>query len=255
MRAGHVIEPSWHQHTRSQASYLVLYAVVNKKENRMEHSDTAALRELFVARSRTITFTIGDDDAAGGSRVGGMPPAALNEERPFCPRCAGPLEYIWTLAGDVLPAAVADGRALSLLCCRDLGCLMMSHAPIEPSALVLLTHADSPRATTPGPLDSSFEGRRLIGGRPAPEDIANDGDRSKIGGRPWYLQGDDSGAEEELARSGRGFLLQWSENTYRRDMKRGSYAFLFGVVYVFCRFDPHSRLPILEDVQGFWQNS
>jgi hypothetical protein len=221
----------------------------------MDQIDGAALEALFVGRRVAITFTIGDDDLPAGSRVGGAPPAALAESRPFCPRCAGPLEYIWTLAGDVLPPALAQGRALSLLCCRDLACLMMSHAPIEPSALVLAVHAESPRAATPGPLDSSFEGRRLLGGPPAEEDIENDGDRSKVGGRPWYLQGDDSGAEEELARSGHGFLLQWSENTYRRDMRRGSYAFLFGLVYVFCRFDPHARRPVLENMRGFWQNS
>jgi hypothetical protein len=221
----------------------------------MDHTDGAALGALFARRNHAITFSIGGDDAPSGSRVGGAPPAALAEERPFCPRCAGPLEYIWTLAGDVLPAALAQGRALSLLCCRDLACLMMSHAPIEPSALVLAVHADSPRSPTPGPLDSSFEGRRLLAGPPEQEDDDSDGDRSKIGGRPWYLQGDDSRAEDELARSGHGFLLQWSENTYRRDMRRGSYAFLFGVVYVFCRFDPHTRLPALESLRGFWQNS
>ncbi|HYF64962.1 MAG TPA: hypothetical protein VD886_19210 [Herpetosiphonaceae bacterium] len=221
----------------------------------MDAIDGAALDALFGERSQAITFTIGESDAATGSRVGGTPPSALAEERPACPRCAGPLEYVWTLAGDVLPAAVARGRALSLLCCRDLGCLMASHAPAEPSSLVLRVHADSPRAAAPGPLDSSFEGRRLLAGPPAGEDNDSDGDRSKIGGRPWYLQGDDAGAEERLAASGRGFLLQWSENSYRRDMKRGAYPFLFGVVYVFGRLDPATRLPALEGLQGFWQNS
>lgn len=213
---------------------------------------------IYVARTHHLPLSIDTADAETGSRVGGRPPAPLAAAPPRCPVCAGALEYVLTLAGDTLGVAVAKGRAVSLLTCRDIACRMKSHSIVEPSSLVLAVHDDAPRAAEGGELATDFEGRRLLAGPPEPDPL-NEGmvytDASKIGGMPGFIQRwGDKEASKSRARGGE-FLFQWSENTYRRDMRQGAYPFLGGVVYVFSRVDPETKLPTLEDVVGFWQNS
>lgn len=218
-----------------------------------------ALEKMFVARTHHRRLVVATTDASTGSRVGGRPPASLAASPPRCPRCGGTLEYLLTLAGDVLGEAIAQGQVLSLLCCRDLLCRMISHMMIDVSSLVLVTHPDSSRAAEESELDSLSEGRRLTLG-PIEEDPHDETGRvaiddSKLGGQPWYLL---PWGEEEASKAhqrGGDFLLQWSENAYPRDMQLGHYPFLFGVVYVYCRVNPDSKLPELADLSAFWQNT
>lgn len=192
--------------------------------------------------------------------MGGRPPAPLAAAPPRCPVCNGALEYVLTLAGDTLGERVARGKAVSLLACRDLGCSLDTQRSVEKSSTVLVVHDDAPRAAEAGELETEFEGRRLIVG-PLKADPLRDGrvriDASKIGGQPGYIQ--SWGDEQVAAYRARGgeFLLQWSENTYPDvdDMKLGSYPFLCGVVYIFARVDPETKLPVLEDVVALWQNT
>ena len=117
---------------------------------------------LFIDRAHHRKILVAPDDREYGSRVGGRPPAALAAAAPVCVRCGGPLLYVLTLGGDTLGPAVARGRALSLLTCRDYECRMQCHALVRPSAIVVLVHADTPRAAIPCVLDAETEGRALI---------------------------------------------------------------------------------------------
>lgn len=215
-------------------------------------------RLLFLARTHHRPIVIGPEDAPTGSRVGGPPPVPLATAPPRCPRCGGPMLYMLTIAGDLLGERVARGRAVSMLCCRDFDCMWASHHVIEPSSLHLVAHDDAPRGEPGSELDTAFEGRRLLAG-PIAEDPLRDGavytDAAKIGGGPGYIQGwgPSQGAVAEAG--GRVFLLQWSENAFPRDMKCGPVPLMFGVAYLFARVDDATRLPVLEDVCGFWQNT
>ena len=174
--------------------------------------------------------------------------------------CGGPLEYVLTLAGDTLGERVARGKAVSLLACRDIACRMNSHELVEKSSTVLLVHDDAPRAAEASELQTEFEGRRLITGPLTPDPLREGSvytDASKIGGLPGYIQ---SWGDEEASKSrerGGEFLFQWSESSYAsaHEMKQGPAPFLFGVVYIFARVDPETKLPVLGDVMSFWQNT
>ena len=93
------------------------------------------VRQMRFSGSQRAELWRGAQDRARGSRVGGRPPAVLAATAPSCPRCGGPLLYVLTLEGDVLGAAVARGRALSLLTCREYECRMQCHALVQPSGL------------------------------------------------------------------------------------------------------------------------
>lgn len=227
----------------------------------MRSSDPTDTRDaLFLARTHHLPLVIDRADSATGSRVGGNPPAPIAAAPPRCPVCGGALEYVLTLAGDTLGERVAQGRAVSLLACRDIGCSIGTQRSVEKSSTVLVVHDDAPRAAEAGELATEFEGRRLIVG-PLEEDPLEEGrvdtDASKIGGRPGYIQ--NWGDRQIAAYRERGgeFLFQWSETTYPDldDMKLGSYPFLFGVVYIFTRVDPETKLPTLEDPVALWQNT
>ena len=215
-------------------------------------------QNLFIDRTHHREIIVALADRPDGSRVGGRPPAVLAAAMPVCPRCGGPLLYVLTLGGDTLGVALAQGRAISLLTCRDYKCRMTSHALVEPSAIILLPHDDSPRATAPSPLDAETEGCALVLGPATPDPVEDDWvstDASKLGGRPGYIQswGPEEAAKAEAA--GGVFLFQWSENAYpRTGMKIGPYPFDFGVVYVYCRVDPGRGLPVLEAPSAFWQS-
>jgi hypothetical protein len=45
------------------------------------------------------------------------------------------------------------------------------------------------------------------------------------------------------------------EHFGKSGIKFGSYVFDGGVVYVYSRFDPITRLPELADLVGFWQST
>lgn len=227
----------------------------------MSSSDaTDTLSALYLARTHHLPLLIDATDSATGSRVGGNPPAPVAAAPPRCPVCGGALEYVLTLAGDTLGERVARGKAVSLLACRDLGCSIGTQRSVEKSSTVLVVHDDAPRATEAGELATEFEGRRLIVG-PVEPDPLREGrvytDASKIGGQPGYIQ--NWGDQEVAAYRERGgeFLLQWSENSYAdvSEMQQGSAPFLFGVVYIFARVDPETKLPVLEDVVALWQNT
>jgi len=204
---------------------------------------------------RPILVSLEDSDH--GSRIGGRPPAPLATTPPVCPVCGGALRYVLTLAADTLGDAIAGGRAVSLLACRDYGCLVTSHGLTRPSSTVLVAHDDAPRATVASVIDTVTEGRRLVLGDAA-ADPTRDGwvetDASKLGGQPGYIQ--SWGPEEAEKAAGAGFLFQWSENSLATSrLKSGPAVFDFGVVYVFGRLDAASGLPALEDLTAFWQSS
>ncbi|HEX7132117.1 MAG TPA: hypothetical protein VF228_06045 [Iamia sp.] len=183
---------------------------------------------------------LGEIDAPTGSRVGGAPPTGVDRT---CPTCGGRAEYVLTLAPDVLGPTV-DDRVLSVLACADVGCRMLG--PAGDRSVLLVVHADAPRSDEP---DDGFEGRALVADPPTDVDDDPNSDQSKVGGEPGYLQpwGHELGPEMEAA--GFGFLAQWSEVTYGRQMRRGAYPFMFGTVYLFAAGTD------LATARGFWQNA
>ncbi len=227
----------------------------------MSSSDAPdTLSALYIARTHHLPLLIDATDTETGSRVGGRPPAPLAAAPPRCPVCSGALEYVLTLAGDTLGERIARGKAVSLLACRNLGCSIGTQRNVERSSTVLIVHDDAPRAAESGELQTEFEGRRLITGLLEPDPLREGRvytDASKVGGRPGFIQnwGDDQVAA--LRARGSEFLLQWSENSYAdaQEMEQGAAPFLFGVVYIFARVDPETKLPVLEDVMSFWQNT
>ena len=212
------------------------------------------MEKLFIERNHFRPFEVGQDNAPTGSRVGGAAPANLERSPPVCPICAGPVQYILTLASDLLGEPVARGKVVSLLACTDFRCLQESSSLIEPSSLLFLVHDDVPRAAPGGSLKSELEGRRLVAG-PLQEGSPTCDD-SCVGGKPEYIQPDSGRTEEEKAKAmGAGFLFQWAETSCPNDMEIGTYPFGFGAVYVFAKLDPDTGLPQLEGLMGFWQNS
>lgn len=218
------------------------------------------LNALYIARTHHLPLLIDATDSETGSRVGGRPPAPLVAAPPRCPVCGGPLEYVLTLAADTLGERVARGKAVSLLACRDLGCSLGTQRSVERSSTVLVVHEDAPRAAESGELETEFEGRRLITGRLEPDPLREGHvytDASKIGGLPGFIQNWGDKQVSAYRERGGEFLLQWSENSYAfaHEMEQGSSPFLDGVVYIFARVDPETKLPVLEDVVALWQNT
>jgi hypothetical protein len=215
-------------------------------------------QSLFIDRTHHRRIRVAPADQQDGSRVGGRPPAVLASAGPACPLCGGPLLYVLTLGGDLLGPDLARGRAISLLTCRSYDCRMTCHALKQPTAVVLMPHDESPRAAVPSTLDAETEGRALVLDAAEPDPVEDDWvttDASKLGGRPGYIQswGPEENAKAEAA--GGVFLFQWSENAYpSKSMKVGPYPFDFGVVYVYCRADPVTGLPVLEAPAAFWQS-
>jgi hypothetical protein len=213
---------------------------------------------LFAGRTHHREILIDMVDTREGSRFGGQPPASLAAAPPRCPVCGGALQYVLTLAGDTLGDEIARGNAVSLLACREYACLMTSHALTEPSSTVLVTHDDTPRATRSSELDTVTEGRRLVLGKLTPDPM-RDGwvytDANKLGGGPGFIQTWGPEEAEKAERYNRRFLFQWGEHFGKSGIKFGSYVFDGGVVYVYSRFDPITRLPELADLVAFWQST
>jgi hypothetical protein len=212
---------------------------------------------MFLSRTHHRRILIGSCDVKVGSRMGGRPPACVADSPPRCPICAGTMEYLFTLADDVLSRPVARGMVLSAFCCRGIECRMKSGALINISPIVFLVHSESVRAERGGELDSAFEGRSLVLGPLCEDPRDEEGevriDRSKLGGCPGYIQawGDDQAEKARVA--GCDFLFQWSESGYPRDMKTGPEPFLGGVVYVFSRLDSDAKIPTLARLLAFFQ--
>lgn len=212
---------------------------------------------LFFSRTHHREILAGTEDCDCGSRLGGKPPQVLADAPPRCPLCGGILLYVLTVASDLLGDEISNGKAVSLLACRDYGCRAKSHALIEPSSTVLMVHDDDQRATAESELDAACEGRRLVAGDVKPDPVVEDDwvetDSSKLGGRPGYIQ---AWGPEEGARTTGQFLFQWSENTLAlADVKSGPCPFDFGVVYAFCGIAPDGHTPRLEKFTAFWQSS
>lgn len=186
---------------------------------------------------------VADHDAPTGSRVGGSPPVGVDR---VCPTCGGRAEYVLTLGPDVLGPTV-DDRALSLLACADIGCRMLG--PEGSKSVLVVAHADTPRATE---RDDGFEGRALVATEAPDAEVTSDD--SAVGGSPGYLQSWGYEAGPELEAAGRPPLAQWSEVSYRRDMRCGAYPFLFGTVYLHAAPTPDGRVD-LGTAGGFWQNA
>jgi hypothetical protein len=224
---------------------------------------TGDFTKLFIDKSHHREILVDAGDSTEGSRIGGRPPAILAAGSQRCPLCGGPMSYVLTLAGDLLGDEIADGKAVSLLACREYECLCKSHRLITPSSTALVVHEDDSRAIEASELDFAPEGRRLTLGKMEPDPPSDDGwgvatDAAKLGGGPGYIQ--SWGAEEASKADGRVFLFQWSENAlaiaYRtRGLKSGPHVFLGGVVYVFSRTDPATGRPKLVDLAAFWQNT
>ena len=216
-------------------------------------------QKLFVSRTHHRRILVDRTDAATGSRMGGTPPSTFVTPPRRCPRCGGQLEYVLTLANDTLGSQIADAEAVSMFCCRDLECLWGSRWILDVPSIVLIVHRDAPRAAVRSELDSTSEGRKLVL-RDLCEDPLDksgfvDTDRSKLGGRPGYIQAWGDEEAEKAQRGGRGFLFQWCETDHPNDMDRGTYPFCGGVVYVFSRINPVTKLPELSDLSAFWQST
>lgn len=208
---------------------------------------------LFINRTHHCIIEVGSIDSLAGSRVGGAPPLSLAASQPTCPMCAGGVEYVLTLSGDVLTDTISRGRALSVLVCRDIMCRMKSFRPMQPSSLLLAIHEDEGRASITSNIEGMFEGRRLVLGETRLGGATCDD--SALGGLPGYIQPRGAIYDKELSRKGFAFLAQWSEVCLPRTMKRGEDPFLFGSLYLFARCNAATLLPELQDVIGFWQNS
>jgi hypothetical protein len=192
-----------------------------------------------------------------GSRVGGRPPASVVDLAPTCPRCGGGLEYVMTLACQAFSAAESEGDAVSLLCCRDMACRMGSASINDPPSIVALCHKNGPRSSAPTALDSPFEERELGWGVPEQEPRDQHGDStaedSKIGGLPSFFQSRGWDDDEKANAMGLGLLLQWSESIFPREgMVRGAYPFMFGTVYVYCKFDANRAALADGTIKAFW---
>jgi len=196
---------------------------------------------LFVARTHSHPIEIAAADAPTGSRMGGARPELLGVVA--CPQCARPLAYWATLESDVLSMRGPEPEALSILFCPDFDCRYDAHYPIDPSPVVVVTHPSSPRRSSNDVDPAAFEGRSLVlGGLRA--DAQPRSERSKLGGRPGYIQGEEIG--EEFDANGYEFLLQLD------DMSRvpGYPApFSHGTLYLFQDREAPSKL------RAFYQSS
>ncbi len=213
------------------------------------------LRALFVDRTHHIRLHVHHEDSDHGARIGGRPPEVLAQRPIACPVCGKPTRYFLTVETDVLGRDICPSGALSIFHCTDIECLVQGWHFRDPSPLVCVPHRRSPRASTPGPLDSPIEGRSIVAG-----DLYRDRARfgtheqaSKVGGRPGLVQ--DEGEEEirKLESSHLFFLFQFNEEDYPRDMRIDGHPFRNGTLYVFC----HGREGVLPKDFGqcaaFWE--
>jgi hypothetical protein len=78
-----------------------------------------------------------------------------------------------------------------------------------------------------------------------------------VGSTPMQTNSEAWGPKqaEKAERYNRRFLFQWGEQFGKSGIKFGSYVFDGGVVYVYSRFDPITRLPDLSDSVAFWQST
>lgn len=214
--------------------------------------DTDLGHLLFVARTHVRPVQVGPVDARTGSRVGGAPPVSLAASPPTCPVCGGTMEYVLTLASDLLTDEVAHGKALSVLVCRDPSCRVKAFDVLRPSSLLLVAHEDEERAPPGSALEGTFEGRQLLPGelRPAADATCDD---SYVGGKPDLIQPRGAKQIDALEKEGFAFVVQWAEAAIPRTMKRGTYPFGFGNALLFLPLHPDTRIPELRDPVGFWQ--
>jgi hypothetical protein len=219
------------------------------------------LHLFFGARTHSRALTVLPANASAseitGSRVGGRPPASVVDLAPTCPRCGGGLEYVMTLSCQAFSAAESEGDAFSLLCCRDMACRMGSASINDTPSIVAVCHQNSARSPAPTALDSPFEERELGWGATEQEPRDQHGDstaeNSKLGGLPSFFQSRGWDDDEKAKAAGLGLLLQWSESIFPREgMARGADPFLFGTVYVYCKFDANRAILANGAVKAFW---
>lgn len=210
-------------------------------------------QKLFVKQTHFCPIEVGETDSSSGSRFGGAPPISFGISPPECPVCGGPVEYVLTLAKDILTDTIVHGKAISVLICRDIHCKMKSWRVISPSPLLILIHKDEDRAPQGSISDSTFKGRRLFANELQAGVLTCDD--SAIGGRPGLIQNSGMKKVEELERQGFKFLAQWSEVSLPNTMDSGTYPFGFGNVYLFAPMNPITFMPEIRGMIGFWQNS
>jgi len=221
----------------------------------MEDADR---RRLFVDRTHHRPLVVEPADRARGSYVGARPPRGVVAQKPRCPACGGGLMHQFTLGGDALGDEMCEGRTITMLCCRDIACRMKTRGLVTPSAIVFVVHDESERAAEPTEWDGPAEGRGLALGpttldeHPETRVIPT---LAKIGGRPGYINNWGEKQQASAEEGGRALLVQWSEEIYPRKMKAGPQPFLFGVVYVWTRVNPATKVPGLADALAFWQNT
>ncbi|MGB4774991.1 MAG: hypothetical protein WBP45_07465 [Daejeonella sp.] len=210
-------------------------------------------QNLFVEQTHFCPLEVGETDSSSGSRFGGVPPVSFGILPLKCPVCSGPVEYVLTLAKDILTDKIAQGKAISVFICRDIHCKLKSWQVIFPSSLLILIHKDEGRAPQGSSSDSTFKGRRLFANELRPGIVTCDD--SAIGGRPGLIQNSGMKKVEELARQGFQFLAQWSEVSLPNTVDGGTYPFGFGNVYLFAPMNPTTFMPELRGMICFWQNS
>lgn len=223
--------------------------------------EASELYLLFGARTHSRTLAVLPANASAnkvtGSRVGGRPPASVADLAPTCPRCGGGLEYVMTLSCQAFSAAASEDDAFSLLCCCDMACRMASASINEPPSIVAICHKSGARSSTPTALDSPFEERELGWGAIEQEPRDQHGDStaedSKVGGLPSFFQSRGWDDDEKAQAMGLGLLLQWSESIFPKEgMVRGAYPFLFGTVYVYCKFEANRAVLANGTIKAFW---
>ena len=224
------------------------------------------LKELFQSRDKTARVVIEDGDRPAGSRIGGLPPDAVDP--PTCPLSGRAMEYLLTLEHDLLPLLPA-GKAISIYVTPDPDALSRSMAvfvskyPAIERTIAVVFHVASQRGES-GPA-SPVGGRAL-----AISDVTRDMEEleededdiesnpvlsTKIGGRPGVLQSSWDMSVTALDKNGYMFLFQFAEYYPSDDMKPGTFYFGGGTLFVYAKREDGTQGPDCDfnDIIAFWE--
>jgi hypothetical protein len=211
-------------------------------------SNPEIFRRVLVTRDQHAEIVFGSEDTEAGSRIGGPPPACLENALPTCAVCTKPMVYYLTLAPDILPAS----SALSVFYCQDFGCFARARELVEPASLVVRAHQDCSRSTTG--LSARIAPRRLLLGAITPDlnEYGAPAQASKVGGLPGFIQPSGKAYARALSEQSLEFLFQFDEESYP-PRTADKYVFGGGAMYVFTPFDRQQLL--LAQSKVFWQST